>query len=193
MSESVAYQPICIIDCETLGIEEADPIWEVSAALIHPDGTILDCADMLVVHYPNDDWIDKRPEAMQADYAARYSSRHAWLPSQAAKRIQAITDGAIVAGSNPMFDMIRLARLLHRSAYLPKWHYHPMDIPDLVHGYLRGRGITVEQPWKSDRLSAAAGINPDDYQRHTAGGDVAWCLDMYRTVIGQPDVRDGAA
>lgn len=193
MTETVTHQNICVIDCETLGLDEADPIWEIAAALITPDGVLIDWAEMLVSHSPRDGWVDTRPDDMQADYRARYQHAAALLPVQAAKRVHEITSGAVLAGSNPMFDMVRLDRMLRRNAYQPKWHYHPFDIPTLVQGFLCGKGEPPAQPWKSDRLSELAGIDPGNYPRHTASGDVAWCLDMYRTVIASPIAGDGAA
>lgn len=38
-------------------------------------------------------------------------------------------------------------------------------------------------PWRSEDVSRALGINPDDYARHTALGDVRWAMAIYDAVI----------
>lgn len=37
-------------------------------------------------------------------------------------------------------------------------------------------------PWGSEDVSRALGINPDDYDRHTAMGDVLWAMAIYDAV-----------
>ena len=104
----------------------------------------------------------------------------------AAERVAAIVkDGAIIAGSNPAFDMERLLILMQRNRFgVPGWHYHPCDVPTMALGWLaRGDG-PLSRPWKSDALSRAVGVDPDDYARHTALGDVLWTRDLYDTIMG---------
>ena len=49
---------------------------------------------------------------------------------------------------------------------------------------LRMEDDGTESVRESDKLSAACGINPDDYARHTAMGDVLWCRDWYNRMLG---------
>jgi hypothetical protein len=73
-----------------------------------------------------------------------------------------------------------LTRLLYRSGLAPTWHYQPVDVETLVAGFLLGRSIVghldpaVRLPWSSSDLSLAVGVDPAEFDRHTALGDVAW-------------------
>lgn len=39
-------------------------------------------------------------------------------------------------------------------------------------------------PWDSEAVSRAVGVNPDDFERHTAMGDVRWAMAIYDAVMG---------
>jgi hypothetical protein len=59
-------------------------------------------------------------------------------------------------------------------------------VPTLAHGWLLGAGKPVPRrpdgTVKSDDLSRAVGVDPDDYYRHTALGDCRWMRDLYDAV-----------
>ena len=38
-------------------------------------------------------------------------------------------------------------------------------------------------PWKSDELSKAIGIDPEDYAKHTALSDARWARDVYDKIV----------
>ncbi len=38
-------------------------------------------------------------------------------------------------------------------------------------------------PWDSNKLSLAVGVDPDDFDRHTALGDARWAKAIYERVI----------
>lgn len=65
----------------------------------------------------------------------------------------------------------------------PQWHYHPKDISSLVEGFLAAQGRLPDPPYKSDALSKALGIDPAEYARHTAMGDVLWTLAQWRHLM----------
>jgi hypothetical protein len=72
-----------------------------------------------------------------------------------------------------------------RPARIPDpWHYHLIDVENLVAGYLAARGELIPPPWKSDQLSAAVGVDPNDFGRHTAMGDVLWTRAQWDAVMG---------
>lgn len=184
---------IAILDTETLGLDPLAPVWDFACVRCSPDGDAVSVEGFQILHQPGEYLAQMAADGpmgaqLAADYEKRYDPRTALLGPAAAKRIAAITDGAIIAGSNPWFDMTRLDMLLRRNAYLPKWHYHPLDIPTLAHGFSCGRGVPIEQPWKSDKLSLAVGIDPAEYKRHTAMGDVFWCWDQFLAVMTMPVV-----
>lgn len=114
-----------------------------------------------------------------------------------------LTAGCHLAGAVVSFDEERLRRLLHGHGVLHRWHYHLIDVEALAAGFLAGQfgacqefgnpatdGPTVEEartavpPWKSDDLSRAVGVDPDDFDRHTALGDARWARAIYDAVMG---------
>jgi hypothetical protein len=172
------------LDVETLGLDRCAPIWEFAALRIEDDGTESAREHFTIRHHRPDD-LSHLPSSFITDYLRRYDPAKAVDPFEAAIRIVAITSGRPdIAGSNPAFDTERLELLLKRNGFEPDWHYHPVDVPMIAIGWLGARGELPARPWKSDKLSAACGINPDDYARHTAIGDVLWCRDWYNRMLG---------
>ena len=172
---------LCFLDCETLGLDPAAPIWEFAAIRVNRDGT-RDELHCQILHQQGQ-WLDTLPEQFAQDYRARFDIQSAISSGMAAREIQAITDGTIIAGSNPAFDTERLTRLLARFDLTPGWHFHPLDIPSMVVGWMAAPD-DVNLPWKSDALSELTGILPQNYQRHTALGDVQWCLAQWEAMTG---------
>lgn len=187
---------LAFIDCETLGLDPLAPVWEFAGVRLDRDGREMARETFLIQHNPGD-WPDQLPEQFRADYQDRYRPESAWATNHAAKRIKAVTDGAVIAGSNPSFDMLRLEKLLRANGVAPGWHYHPLDIPSMALGWIARRAHHYESlhssssdvGWKSDRLSNLICISPTSYARHTAAGDVNWCLAQWRAMTGQEETR----
>ena len=57
-------------------------------------------------------------------------------------------------------------------------------VPDIGMWDLRRMSERATPPWDSDALSRAVGVNPDDFDRHTALGDARWAKAMYEAVMG---------
>lgn len=173
---------IVFLDTETLGLDPDAPVWEFAAVRrLDPVGEI---ELRFTIRHDPAHWLDGFPEEFLADYLARYDPAAAWGEVAAVGAIHAITKGAHIVGAVPSFDTERLAKLLRRNGIEPEWHYHLIDVENVVVGYLAGRGELIPPPWKSDQLSAAVGVNPDDYARHTAMGDVRWAMAQWDAVIG---------
>lgn len=189
------FPDLVFLDVETLGLKPLAPIWEFAAIRREVNGSFI-CntkVELFIQHDPTG-WLDDPdyPESFKADYRARFDPAKAMPESRAAEIIASyVADGAVVHASNPGFDMERIAILLARNGIEPGWHYHPIDVPTLAQGYLAARRELPEQPWKSDTLSLAAGVDPADYARHTALGDVLWTQTLYDAVMG--DCEDDAA
>lgn len=86
----------------------------------------------------------------------------------------------VLIGAVPSFEDLGLADLLHRTGRIdsePPYHYHLWDIENVIAGRLRRRPHA-----SSEDLSRLLGVNPDDYDRHTARGDVEWVMDQYDMV-----------
>lgn len=176
------------LDTECLGLHRAAPIWEFAALRIEADGSESAREHFQIQHNPNlcgIHWPSTLPEQFFTDYVDRYDPATALTQREAADRIAAIVDGkATIAGSNPGFDMERLTDLLDEFDITPGWHYHPLDVPTMALGWLSAVDEAPPRPWKSDALSRSMYVDPADYERHTALGDVLWTRDLYRAVTG---------
>lgn len=184
--EGTLVTDIVFLDTETLGLDPDAPIWEFAA--IRRSGTEEREFHCFIDHYPLP-WIDSLPDGFTNDYRARYSPKKALRQWDAAQIIREATDGAHVIGAVPNFDTERLQRLLLRVNGAPfhlkePWHYHLVDVENVVLGWLAAKGEILTPPWKSDVLSRAVGVDPDDFARHTAMGDVLWVMAQWDAVMG---------
>jgi hypothetical protein len=93
---------------------------------------------------------------------------------------------AMIYGSNPNFDMHTVEASMLRIGLRPQWHYHGVDVPTLIEGWLMGKGapIPTDEHKRSDALCRAIGIEPDNYPRHTAMGDCQLFRDAYDALRG---------
>jgi len=124
--------------------------------------------------------------------------------ANAGETIAQLTAGAVIAGSNPIFDMASFADLLRRHGQLgmaeePRWYHHPRDVPNWASGWLRARaavtgtdGSPAGDGWTgasySTRvISEALGV-PEPADRHSAWADVLWMMDL-DAAIGGPSAR----
>ncbi len=114
------------------------------------------------------------------------------------------TRGLHLAGACVSFDAERLWQLLRNNGECPMWHYHLIDVEGLAAGYLTGQFTAIQEcganpdadgptqeeamlaipPWNSGDLSRAVGVEPDDFDRHTALGDARWAKAIYEAVMG---------
>jgi hypothetical protein len=175
---------IVFMDTETLGLSPDAPIWEFAAIRRSGFGTETEF-HCFIDHYPLP-WFNQLPESFQQDYEARYSPELAITRWQAAELVRDATSGAHVIGAVPSFDTARLWKLLdHASPVFTSepWHYHLIDVENLIVGYLAAKGEVLPPPWKSDELSRAVGVDPEGFARHTAMGDVLWVKAQYDAVM----------
>jgi hypothetical protein len=142
------------------------------------------------VHYEGDDADGPMPVA----------------PRQFAHTLAQYLDGAHLVGAVPSFDAAFVAPLLRRLGQAPTWHYHLIDVEALAAGWVSaqcmgeaadgGRGtvgvrrangslnhIDGRPPWDSDELSLAVGVDPEQYDRHTALGDAKWAKAIWDAVM----------
>lgn len=185
---------ICFLDTETLGLDPAAPVWEFAATRRNTSGNETHY-HAFIDHTP-EPWIHDLPERFANDYRDRFpepGSVDRLSVPQAVALIDTATSGAHIVGANPSFDTQRLAYLFETCGATPAWHYHLLDVENLAVGYLAGRaargdldaGLAMPGlPWKSDRLSHAIEVDPAEFDRHTAGGDVAWARAQYDQIMG---------
>jgi DNA polymerase III epsilon subunit-like protein len=171
---------ITFVDTETLGLHPDAPIWEF-AAIRRSDNK--ETAEHFFIQHDNTGWLDDYAEPFLRDYVNRFEPRNALPPFTAAQRIHAITEGAHIVGAVPNFDTERLAKLLRENTFKPSWHYHLIDVENIVVGFLAGRGKLMKPPWDSEQLSRAVGVPPALFDRHTAMGDVLWVQAQWDAVM----------
>ncbi len=185
---------IVFMDTETLGLHPDAPIWEFAAIRRGEPGGEPGAErefHCFIDHYPLP-WIDSLPDEFAQDYRNRYSPEKAVTQYEATKIIRDATAGAHVVGAVPNFDTERLQKMLLRAGgggpfhAKEPWHYHLIDIENVVVGYLLGRDKdkrpTLRLPWKSDNLSEAIGVDPRKFERHTAMGDVLWTMAQWDAI-----------
>lgn len=68
--------------------------------------------------------------------------------------------------------------------HAPIWEFAAIRVAaQPVSEFLDG-DLTVTLPWNSNQLSRRLGVDPDEFPRHTAMGDVQWCLAQWRQANG---------
>lgn len=130
--------------------------------------------------------------------------QHGVSQAEAARIIEELTRGAVIAGSNPAFDMLNFHQLL-AAEFLPAegWWHHPRDIPNLANGWLLGRQQLRGTPepdklktgeaadfadWSGSSyptsvLSEGSGV-PIPVDRHSAWADALWCYQWDAKISG---------
>lgn len=168
---------LAFLDIETTGLSLANhEVWEVALQL-HHDGGMATFVWQLPVDLARAD-----PMALNI---GRFHERR--LPPDKlaplavfAQEFMDITWGAHLVGMNPAFDAARLEKLLLANRACPGWNYHLVDVEALIAGHMG-----IAPPWRSTELSLKAGVDPADFDRHTAIGDVEWTVALYAKVMGE--------
>lgn len=183
---------LVFVDVETTGLKHDADIWEFAAIRRFQDGTA-PAVQLFIEHDASK--CARLPEAFRADHEARYGVDHLrrrtpgginiFSRSQAARLIAQMLRGRPhIVGAVPNFDTEKLARLLREHGYSDQpWHHHLIDVENLAVGYLAAHGTEVLRPWDSDRLSMAIGVDPRQFERHTAMGDARWAMAIYDAVM----------
>lgn len=149
---------------------------------IHPYLRLMEPGVALRMVHPD------QPSVADDDGDATYavtSARHV------ADELAGLIDGTLLWGSNVgAFDVPHLDpwMRLHGSCGSP--HYHSRDIVSWVGGWCAAKGIApAPADTKSDDWSRAAGVDPDQFERHTALGDCRWTRAMRLATSAPGDAR----
>lgn len=140
------------------------------------------------------DWqkCSQLPAEFYSDHVARFPSHDKAIERKSAahgiRRFlsrQAGEERPIWVGSAPDFDSSRIARMIADLAgvWSPEWDHQLIGVVPLMLGYLAAKGLPIPAH-KSEDLSRAVGVEPNDFERHTAMGDVLWCMAIYDRVMG---------
>jgi DNA polymerase III epsilon subunit-like protein len=101
-----------------------------------------------------------------------------------AYEIARLTFRAHLIGAVVSFDEERLRRAMLAVNVRPEWHYHLCDVENLAAG-----ALALEPPWDSTKLSNAVGVDPNNFDRHTALGDAEWAAAIYDSVMNKGEPR----
>lgn len=104
--------------------------------------------------------------------------------------VLALTAGKHLVGAVVSFDEERLRRYALRACFVPRWHYHIIDIEAMAVGYVLPE--KVELPWKSERLYELLGLpKVSEEDKHTALGDARQVkLAFERMVQWEPEATE---
>lgn len=183
---------LLFLDTETLGLDPYAPIWELAAVRRREAAEESGWSDndesslhMFVEHDDAERWLTELPEQFREDYLRRYDADSAVPIGAAVDKLMEFAQGRpLLIGSNPGFDAERIRRqwLEPRGVEAP-WYYHLEDIASIVKGFLAARKSLDFTMVKSDVMSKRLGVDPADYDRHTAMGDVLWTRDQWDVVM----------
>lgn len=114
-------------------------------------------------------------------------------PAVFAELFARLTWGRHLVGAVVSFDEERLRKLLRANGACPGWHYHLIDVEALAVGFVVGSdGLPIlpdgkpgiPLPWNSRALSQWVGVDPDQFDQHTALGDARWAKAVYEACTG---------
>lgn len=185
---------ISFIDIETLGL---DPMIHVPWSV-----TVLKGINFVAGEGFSDQlketWTIKVPPkllAMADSEALRINSFYDLYDEESAvdadvvsESIVGTTAGTIVAGINPMFDIVRLDKMIRDNQFAPAWYYEPIDVKGVAVGTLVGRKrVPTDQydpPWSTTEVAVMMGLDLGKYDRHTSWGDAQLARDLWLTSYG---------
>jgi len=193
---------LCFVDTETTSLRPDRRAWEIAVIARDTEGR-----DKEHTWFVDADQLDLGSADLMALKIGRFHDRHPQFRDDGAatiaaldeadvlEAVEAVTRGAHLVGAVPNFDAEVLGARMRAQGICPSWHYHLVDVEALAVGWLNGRGpakwlnagelaAIAAPPWKSDDLSRAAGVDPDQFDRHTALGDARWARAIWDAVCG---------
>ena len=195
------------LDTETTGldVEAGHEVWDIAmivrepSTVKHPDGPdTVEPQDAEYQWYIRPDLSCADPNALRIGRFYERTAHASWSdPASAARDIALRFDGAHIVGMVPDFDIRHLSRFLRINDQCAAHHYHLIDAETLAVGWLHGASLrhygdpetkfaeaALSLPWNSEDVSRAVGVDPGQFDRHTAMGDARWCRAIYDAVTG---------
>jgi hypothetical protein len=204
---------VAIVDTETTGLRRpwlpgGRRTWEVAVIRQTEDGELVDAVWLQITDVDLSDadpkslaigrffdrwsgWEGTRVEVPAVRLGGHQVRLRGVEEAEAAPVIERLTRDAVIAASNPGFDVDNFAELLWRNGQpADGWWHHPLDVPNLAHGWLRGMqpGTWTDPSYSTRKLSEAVGV-PEPADRHSAWADAVWMRDLY-AAIGSPRPKD---
>ena len=173
------YSSVCFVDTETTGLNpDVHRVWEVALSV---DGQ----SSSWLISLSPEEIAAADPRALEVGaFRERYLSpgprgreRMRWKPAEIARKILDLTWDRHLVGANPAFDANFLRRLLEREGMEPHWSYHLVDVEAMAAAVLY-----QQPPWRSDDLFRRLGVEPGEFERHTALGDTRLVKAVYEAI-----------
>lgn len=196
MTSPTQPAPLCFIDTETTSLDRyTREVWEVAMVRREPDGTEtsfeamvagVDLSEASPVSLKIGRFYDRYDMAYATELGRYAMSSRYDAASEVARHVERMTRGAHLVAAVPSFEDTGLAPLLKRHQLAPAWHYHLVCIENVLAGY-----FGVVPPYSSDELSMRIGVDPAQFERHTAMGDVRWVMaqwDMWQEMVQARDI-----
>ena len=179
---------ICFIDTETTSLRPDRRAWEIGILARDADGHEVEHQWFI-----ESDDLDLGNADLMSLKIGRFYQRHPQyrepgpfvVPDEegdALRQVEAVTRGAHLCGAVVNFDADVLGARMRAHGIAPSWHYHLIDVEALAVGFLcAGRGdlAPVPLPWDSTAISEAVGVDPSQFDRHTALGDARWAAAIW--------------
>lgn len=202
---------IVFLDTETTGLDpRRHKLWNVGMVVVNggdesehewmwwPDLSTADPMALTINRF-----YDRAGDALVAPWSDLYDGRIRYdgddhdgpayeSMGRVAHNIAHTLDGATIVGAIPWFDVSFLIPWLAEHGHVFTGHYHLIDVEALAVGkiaQLHPRVVpealaVCKPPWRSTDLSLAVGVDPEDFDRHTALGDARWARAIYDAVMG---------
>lgn len=199
---------LAFVDTETTGLDpDRHEVWEAGLILRYEDDTEVEYCWQLPVDLGKADAValtigryyerwngfdNGRTAVKYGGHSGKYERLGVGAEGIAgfAAMFALLTHGAHLVGAVPSFDDAFLKRLLRANGACPGWHYHLIDVEALAAGWLARHSLLdhtedfdARPPWNSNDLSRAVGVDPDEFDRHTALGDARWAKAIYDAVM----------
>lgn len=204
--------PLAFLDTETTGLDaDRHEIWEVGLIVdsteylwqLPVDLGRAEPTALKIGQFHERRWSRKPSLGDGSGPASAAVQGYGWLTplEDFARHFAELTRGRHLVGAVISFDEERLRKLLKANGACPEWHYHIIDVEPLAAGCLTGQFTAIQEvgadgptekeareatpPWDSNALSMAVGVDPDEFDRHTALGDARWAKAIYEAVLGR--------
>lgn len=137
----------------------------------------------------------RRRDGRVYDLAGRDLRRSGiWTDPQAlAPVIARLLDDATLIIAVPTFDDPYLKAFLRGYGQAPTWHHRARDIGSMAYGYLSAKSLSAEDAAaipdldaSTDAFARALGVDPDQFERHSALGDCRLVQAMLGVIEGRP-------
>lgn len=200
-----------IVDTETTALEPdyvagSGVIWELALIerppfprsrvehlwRMEPDASKADRDSLRVGRYYERTERMKHRDLLEHDIARTPANRGGYWshPPALALHIAQVLNDATLICSVPTFDVGFLAAFLRANKQAPTWHYRVRDFASIAYGYLRARDNELGDAWAgldagTDDFARALGVDPFNYERHTALGDCRLVADALDVVEGR--------